>query len=131
MPEGVLTALIGVLGTAIGAIATVLVARIQAQKEKEKDKVAAQKVEEPQPPAVVLGEVVDHRELRILRALFGERRGRLLDAYKGPFYGSSLEAVQNKGWVRKSDGKFYLTEKGADLCRAYVKELLQSWKPII
>lgn len=127
MSEGVLNALIGVLGTAIGAIATVLVARIQSQKEK--DKAAAQKAEDSQPPSVVLGELIDNRELRILRALFGERGGRLLDGYKNPFYAAAMEAVRNKDWVKKRDGKHYMTEKGAELCRAYVRELLQNWRP--
>jgi hypothetical protein len=38
----------------------------------------------------VFDKLVDIRELRILRALFGEPSGRLLDGYLTQYYGSSL-----------------------------------------
>jgi hypothetical protein len=127
MSDGVLAALIGLAGTVVGAVAAVLVARIQTGRPKNGD-----------PPGgpgttVVLGGVVDIRELRILRALFGEPKGRFLEAYSISYYGPSLEAVIKKGWVKrikeKTKERFCLTQQGADFCRAYLKQLLGAWHP--
>jgi hypothetical protein len=77
----------------------------------------------------VLGEVVDRWELRILRALFGEPGGRWLGPYKGAAYRASLEAVLQKGWVQRIEGRYHMTPKGAAFCRAYLKQLLDTWQP--
>ena len=58
---------------------------------------------------------------RVLRALFGEPRGRFLEVYKGAYCRPALDAVVMKGWVRQIEGRFYLTAKGADFCRADLK----------
>jgi hypothetical protein len=124
MSDAVLVAMIAVAGSVVGAVATVLVARIQA----------AQKAAHPPPSekaetTPVLGESVDIRELRILRALFGEPKGRILEAYHGGYYGPSLEAVIEKGWVKRIEKRYYMTPKGAEFCRAYLKELFGAWQP--
>ena len=82
MSEAMLISLIGVGGTIVGAVATVLVARIQAAH-----KTAPLEKAEIIP---VLGKSIDIRELRILRALFGESKGRILEAYQDEYYGPSL-----------------------------------------
>jgi hypothetical protein len=124
MSDPVFVAIIGVAGTAIGAVATVLVARIQAA-HKAAQPAAPEKAE----TTPVLGEALDIRELRILRALFGEPKGRSLEGYKGDFYGGSLAAVTKKGWVKPIEKKYYMTPKGAVFGRAYLKELLETWQP--
>ncbi len=122
MSDAVWVALIGVAGTIIGALATVVVARIQALRKTDAH-------EDSQEPALVLGELVDIRELRVLRALFGERKGRILEGYKAAYYRAALEAVVRKGWAKKIEGRFYMTPKGAEFCRAYLKQLLGGWQP--
>jgi hypothetical protein len=122
MTDAVLVSLIGVGGTIFGAAATVLVARIQA----------AQKATPPSEKAEtipVLGQFMDIRELRILRALFGEPKGRLLEAYHDRFYGPSLQALLRRGLVRPIEKRYYMTVKGAEFCRAYLKELFETWRP--
>lgn len=121
MTDAVTQAAIGLLGTAIGAVATILVARIQRP--------APPPPPEPAETTPVLGEAVDVRELRILRALFGEPQGRLLAAYKDKYYGPSLEAAIQKGWVKKIEGRYYMTPKGAHFCQAYLKQLFGVWQP--
>ncbi|MBI3411091.1 MAG: hypothetical protein HY040_22380 [Planctomycetes bacterium] len=121
MSDPVWIALIGVLGTVVGAVATILVARIQA----------AQKAG---PPAKVettpvLGEAVDIRELRLLRALYGEPKGRILEGYKAQYYGPALNAVMRKGWVKRIEKRYYMTPKGSEFCRTYLKELFGAWQP--
>lgn len=123
MSDPVLVALSGVAGTAVGAVATVLVARIQAA-QKAGHPPSSEKAE----MTPVLGEVVDIRELRILRALFGEPKGRILGAYQDVFYRPSLATVTKKGWVKRVEKRYYLTDKGAEFCRAYLKELFGTWQ---
>ena len=123
MSDTVLVAVIGVGGTIVGSIATVLVARIQAAKPSTHTLTGKAET------APVLGESVDIRELRILRALFGEPKGRILEGYRDGYYAPSLEAVINKGWVKKIEKRYYMTPKGADFCRAYLKELFGMWQP--
>ncbi len=122
-----LAALIGVGGTVVGAVATVLVARIQAANK------AAPSPEKAETIAV-LGGAIDIRELRILRALFGESKGRILEAYQDGYYGPSLQALVKRGLVKKLENKklekrYYMTPKGAEFCRAYLKELFETWQP--
>jgi hypothetical protein len=124
MSDPVLVAVIGVVGTIVGAAATVLVARIQAAQ-----KAAQQTPPEKPETTVVLGQAVDIRELRILRALFGEPKGRLLEAYQVRFYEPFLKSVIKKGWVKRIEKRYYMTPRGADFCRAYLKELFDTWQP--
>jgi hypothetical protein len=116
----VLIAVIGTAGTVVGAVATALISRAKSARPTPT---------EPAETTPVLGEAVDIRELRILRALFGEPKGRLLEAYKDKYYRSSLEAVVQKGWVKQIEGRYYMTQKGAEFCRVYLKQLLGSWQP--
>jgi hypothetical protein len=123
MSDSVLVALIGVGGTIVGAVATILVARMQA---------AGRSVERASPNEeneLVLGEHVDIRQLRILRALFGERRGRYLEAYHDDYYRPALEATIRNGWVMRIDRRYHMTPKGLEFCRAYLQQLLIAWQP--
>jgi hypothetical protein len=123
MYNDILVAIIGVTGTVIGAVGAVVAARIQSARH-----VAAVNAAETAEPTPVLGESVDIRELRILRALFGEKKGRVLAAYQDSYYGPSLRAMIKKGWVKRIENRFYMTPKGAQFCAAYLKELLGNWQ---
>jgi hypothetical protein len=123
MSDPVLIALIGVAGTVVGSVATVIVARIQAAQ-----KVHIPPREKPETTPV-LGQAVDIRELRILRALFGEPEGRILEGYQEAYYAPSLTALIKKGWVKRIEKRYYMTPKGAEFCRAYLKEVFESWQP--
>jgi hypothetical protein len=122
MSDAVLAALIGVGGTIVGAVATVLVARIQAAHKAAPSPEKAEIVP-------VLGKSIDIRELRILRALFGESKGRILEAYQDGYYGPSLQALVERELVKKIEKRYYMTPKGAEFCRAYLKELFETWQP--
>lgn len=122
MSEAMLISLIGVGGTIVGAVATVLVARIQAAHK------AAPPLEKAEI-IPVLGKSIDIRELRILRALFGESKGRILEAYQDGYYGPSLQALVKRELVKKIKNRYCMTPKGAEFCRAYLKELFESWRP--
>lgn len=124
MSDSVMIALIGATGTIAGVVGTILVASIQTRKAHPS--VPAGQQLDPTP---VLGKAVDIRELRILRALYGEPKGRLLDGYKDAYYRPSLDATVKKGWVRVAAGKYYLTAEGASFCWAYVKQLHETWTP--
>src|SRR5438105_494756 len=67
MSDGVMAAIVGVVGTVIGAGGAILVAVIQSRRGG--DHPAAVLPGKVEDPTVVLGELVDIRELRILRAL--------------------------------------------------------------
>src|SRR4051812_6655483 len=116
MSDAVMTAMIGVGSSAVGAIATIIVARIQVQNKARAE--ATEKVQ----ITPVLGESVDIRELRILRALYGEPSGRLLEAYKTPYYRPAIQAVLRKRWANKIEDRYHMTKKGTDFCTAYLKE---------
>ena len=123
MSDTVLTAMIGVAGSVVGAVATVVVARIQtAQKAAHAD------VTEKAEPQQVFDKLVDIRELRILRALFGEPNGRLLDGYFTQYYKASLQASLDKGWIKQIEKRYYMTYEGARVCREYLRELA-GWQP--
>ena len=123
MSDTVLTAMIGVAGSAVGAVATIVVARIQTA---QKDARAA--LADDAGTKQVLGKVVDIRELRILRALFGEPKGRLLEGYLSKYYQSSRQAALDKGWMKQIEGRYYMTRAGAAVCRDYLQELA-GWQP--
>jgi hypothetical protein len=132
MSDPVLIALIGMGGTVVGALGAILAARIQAVHKGT-----------PPPPSEkpetlnVIGQSIDIRELRILRALFGETKGRLLEAYQDGYYGPSLQALVKRGLVKRIEKRlakrieirYYMTLKGKDFCRAYLKELFETWQP--
>ncbi len=118
MSDAVLVALIGVGGTVVGAFATVLVARIQKGVHPPDNTETIS----------VIGQFFNTRELRILRALFGERKGRVLEAYQDGFYGPSLQALIKRELVKKIEKRYYMTPKGAEFCRAYLKGL-EKWRP--
>src|SRR5262245_36438534 len=77
----------------------------------------------------VLVEAIDLRELRILRALYGEPEGRRLEQYKIKYDRGPLDATVKKGWVRLVAGNYYLTAKGAEFCRGYLGQLAD-WQPV-
>jgi hypothetical protein len=129
MSDAVVVALIGAASTVVGAVGTVLAARIQAAQKARAWALIEMAEAERAAPLPVLGEAVDLRQLRLLRALYGEPGGRWLGPYKGKGYHSSLEAVLKKGWVQSIEGRYYLTAKGAEFCRAYHKQLLDAWQP--
>jgi hypothetical protein len=128
MSDAVWVAMIGAGGTAVGAAAgavgAILVARIQAAQK-------AALSSPPQPPGTtpVLGKAIDTLELRVLRALFGEPKGRYLGGYQDPYHRPALEATVKKGWVKKIEGRYYMTPEGADFCRAYLQQVLTKWQP--
>lgn len=127
MSESVITAVIGTAGTVVGAIAgavaAVIVARANARPK-------ADPLPPEKPEALpVLGKAVDIRELRILRALFGEPRGRYLEAYQDQYYGPALKGMMNKGWVKKIDKRYIMTPEGAKFCHAYLKQTSETWQP--
>jgi hypothetical protein len=123
MTDTVWTALIGVGGSVVGSVATVLVARIQTAQ-----KVARGLAGDQAEAQVVFGKVVDIRELRILRALFGEPNGRLLESYQAIHYKAALKATLSKRWVKRIEGRYYLTPEGVRICREYLRELA-GWQP--
>jgi hypothetical protein len=123
MSDTVWTALIGVTGSVVGSVATVFVARIQTAQKAARG-LAGEKAE----AQVVFGSVVDIRELRILRALFGEPRGRVLEAYQAIHYRAALKATLSKRWVKRIEGRYYLTQEGVRICREYLRELA-TWQP--
>jgi hypothetical protein len=55
---------------------------------------------------------------RIMRALFGEEKGRALDRYlTDPKYEAAVGELQKKGLVTRSDKRYRLTEAGSDAAR--------------
>ena len=124
LSDAVIVAAIGAAGTIVGAVATIIVARIQASA-KARHPGQSEKAE----TVPVLGEAIDIRELRILRALFGEPDGRFLAAYRDKSYRPALDATVKKGWVKRIEGRYYMTAKGAAFCRPYLQQLLEGWQP--
>jgi hypothetical protein len=125
MSDTVLTAIIGVAASVVGAVATIVVARIQtAQKAAHAISGSGQKG----APIPLVTRTVDIRELRILRALLGEPKGRILEGYQSAYYAPALSAVVRKGWVKRIEGRYYMSHKGAEVCREYLHEL-DSWQP--
>ncbi|HEY7326417.1 MAG TPA: hypothetical protein VH592_02165 [Gemmataceae bacterium] len=131
--DALLVSLIGLAGIFIGAIVVVIISRRRVDqktyrsKPKENSESGPEKVE----TILVLGEAVDMRELRILRALFGESDGRHLVCYKEKYYRPSLEATIKKGWVKKAGNRYFMTPKGAEFCRTYFEQLLHEHEPAV
>ena len=121
MSEAMWIAVISGLGVAVvGAIGTILAAKIQAARRNDDS--------EPATATLVPDDLVDQEELRILRALYGEQRGRWLEAYRGQFYHPFLEKVKKRGWVQQIDKRYFLTALGTDICRRHLAQL-KDWRP--
>lgn len=120
--------LIGLIGILLGVIAMILLFR---KPETRKSYHAKHTEEHTEAETVsVLGEAVDVRELRMLRSLFGEQKGRRLGSFKDKYYRPSLDATIDKGWVKHVGSRYVITSKGCDFCRAYLKQLISDWKPV-
>jgi ribosomal protein S19E (S16A) len=82
------------------------------------------------PPAAVAERIVraatilDKREARILRALLDDD-GRALYSYQTDYYRPALESLLAKGYVRKVDRGFALTQEGRRVTREYIQGVLQ------
>lgn len=124
--DALLIPLIGLAGIVIGVIAMILITRAQTPRKPYQSK---------QPEMIeteticVRGQDVDIRELRILRSLFGEPKGRRLGSFKDGYYRPSLEATIQNGWVKQVGSRYVMTSKGGDFCRTYLKQLFSDWKP--
>jgi hypothetical protein len=128
MTDTVSTALIGAVSAIVGSACTVLTARVQA-KQNAKQASEAEATDNAKP-SLVLGELIDIRELRILRALYGEPSGRILQAYRAEYYRPALETAVKKGWIEEvHGGKLRMTPNGVSVCREYLKQL-ETWKPV-
>lgn len=82
MSDTIWGALIGTSGTVsvaiIGAMVTIFLARNQKNSDSKPE------------TTLLFGAIVDVKELRILRALFGEKSGRFLNGYKDHNYRNTL-----------------------------------------
>jgi hypothetical protein len=80
--DALLVLLIGLAGIVIGVIAMILISRRQATRKsyhsKQREKTETETIS-------VLGQNIDLRELRILRSLFGEPKGRRLGSFKDKY----------------------------------------------
>ena len=75
------------------------------------------------------GEALTIQELRVLRALSGEDRGRFLYHYRdNNYYKQSLDDLVRKEFIKLSDNKYYLTTKGKKYAVEYLLWLSKSWK---
>lgn len=122
MSDAVLIALIGAAGTIVGSVTTVIVTRMKMARSDRPD--PGEKAE----TTPVQDLAIDLRELRILRALYGEPTGRRLEQYRIKWYVRSLYEVVKKGWVKLAGGKYSMTPVGAEFCRKYLEELA-TWQP--
>ena len=96
-----------------------------AQVEKMAEAVSQGKVT-PEDAAVRLEQsALDPRAYRILRALLDEDEGRALNGYQNFYYRNAFASVIDKGWVRKEDKRYYLTDKGKTELRSYLRRFLQ------
>ncbi len=68
--------------------------------------------------------VLDKREARILRALLDDD-GRAIYSYQTAYYRPSLESLMAKGYVRKVDKGFALSQEGRRVTKEYVVGVLQ------
>jgi hypothetical protein len=124
--DALLVPLIGLAGIFTGVVAVILISHRRANqrtyrsRETENAGTGSRKAE----TILVLGEAVDVRELRILRALFSEPKGRYLQSFKEPYYRPSLEATIDKGWVKVAGRRYYMTPKGEEFCCTYLEQLL-------
>jgi hypothetical protein len=80
------------------------------------------------PPKATIGQNLEgKRELRILRALFGEDGGRALNIYrKSDHYLPAINSLEENGYIRRQQDQYFLTEKGLKEARAHLLPRLQS-----
>jgi TIR domain len=63
-------------------------------------------------------------EQRVVRALFGEEKGRRLSRYvDDPLYQKAVAELQGRGLVERNDKRYVLTESGKDVARNLVQPL--------
>jgi len=75
--------------------------------------------------------ILDKREARILRALLDDD-GRAIYSYQNDYYRSALESLLAKGYVRRMDKGFALSQEGQRVTKEYllgVLKALESPKP--
>lgn len=68
--------------------------------------------------------VLDKRESRILRALLDDD-GRAIYSYQTAYYRPFLESLMAKGYVRRFDKGFALTQEGQRVTKEYLDRVLQ------
>lgn len=70
--------------------------------------------------------ITEEPELRILRALVTEIRGRALNFYKtAPYYRPALNSLKERGLIRQKGDKYYLTEIGEKVVRKHLADFLK------
>ncbi len=70
--------------------------------------------------------VTEEQELRILRALVTETRGRALNTYKSsPYYRPALDSLKERGLIRQKGDKYYLTDIGEKVVRKHLADFLK------
>ncbi len=70
-------------------------------------------------------QVLEDRELRILRALVGEPEGRHFYAYKrNDYYRPALDSLAYKGLIFKQENKYLLTPLGTEVVKLHVAKSL-------
>ena len=67
--------------------------------------------------------LTDKRETRIMRALLDDD-GRAIYSYQIPYYRPALESLLAKGYVRKLDRGYALTQEGRRVTKEYVLGVL-------
>lgn len=118
--DGVWIAIIGLIGTSIGVIGTVMAAKLQANAQRRSNQKDGSKIQHK-----VAGELIAADELRILRALVDEPEGRYLGSYK-THYGIALQRLIEKRWIQRLEGKYRLTKKGEEISRSYLTDLVRT-----
>jgi hypothetical protein len=71
----------------------------------------------------IVAEVLNTEQLRILRALFDEPDGRLIENYVRT-YRKALDSLIKRGYVHKTNGRFALTAKGVQETGRYLHDVL-------
>ncbi len=71
--------------------------------------------------------VLDKREARILRALLDDD-GRAIYSYQTDYYRPFLEPLMAKGYVRKFDKGYALTQEGQRVTKEYLDRVLEGFE---
>ncbi len=71
--------------------------------------------------------VLDKREARILRALLDDD-GRAIYSYQTDYYRPFLESLMAKGYVRKFDKGYALTQEGQRVTKEYLDRVLEGFE---
>ena len=70
--------------------------------------------------------VTEKPELRILRALVTEIKGRTLLPYTASFYyGPALNSLKERALIRQTGGRYYLTDIGEKVVRKHLADFLK------